>query len=280
MPNKNNDHQLRATVREQYGKIASTTGASCCAGGGCCTSSMSNAEALAKSIGYSSASLDDLPQGSNMGLSCGNPLAITSLQEGEIVLDLGSGGGFDVFQAGKMVGKAGRVIGVDMTAEMLSLARKNTVFYEKNTGLANVEFRLGEIENLPVADSSIDVVLSNCVINLSPDKPRVWSEIYRVLKKGGRIAISDLALLLPLPDSIVSSTAALVGCVAGASLVQEIQETLQELGFKQISLTPKKGYVQQMVAMNDGLYKEIVEALPQGKSLSDYIVNLDIAAEK
>ena len=280
MPNKNNDHQLRATVREQYGKIASTTGASCCAGGGCCTSSMSNAEALAKSIGYSSASLDDLPQGSNMGLSCGNPLAITSLQEGEIVLDLGSGGGFDVFQAGKMVGKAGRVIGVDMTAEMLSLARKNTVFYEKNTGLANVEFRLGEIENLPVADSSIDVVLSNCVINLSPDKPRVWSEIYRVLKKGGRIAISDLALLLPLPDSIVSSTAALVGCVAGASLVQEIQETLQELGFKQISLTPKKDYVQQMVAMNDGLYKEIVAALPQGKNLSDYIVSLDIAAEK
>ncbi len=210
--------KVRQAVREGYGKIAQKD-ADCCSGVSCCGSNTEDATLLAQHVGYSAEELAALPDGANLGLSCGNPTALASLKPGEVVLDLGAGGGFDVFIAARKVGSAGRAIGVDMTPEMLAKARKNIAAYRDRSGFENVEFRLGEIEHLPVADNSVDVVISNCVINLSPDKPQVWREIARVLKPGGRIAVSDLALLKPLPSAIAEMMEALIGCVAGAVLV-------------------------------------------------------------
>lgn len=221
-----------------------------------------------------------MPEGANMGLSCGNPTAIASLKPGEVVLDLGSGGGFDCFIAGPKVGSSGRVIGVDMTPEMLSKARRNIASYTSQTGLSNVEFRLGEIEHLPVVDASVDVVLSNCVLNLSPDKARVWREIARVLKPGGRVAVSDLALLLPLPEQVVSDVEALIGCVAGAVLVEETRRQAADAGLTEIVLTPKPAYIEAMTNWEDPLFRKIMDALPAGTKPSDYITSLDIAARK
>ena len=273
---KSND-QIRETVRTGYAAIA--TGQRSC----CCGSQRSNhadPARLAKAVGYDAESLAKLPEGANMGLSCGNPVAIAALREGQTVLDLGSGGGFDVFQAGEKVKTSGRVIGVDMTPEMLTRARKNIEHYRQRTGLDNVEFRLGEIEYLPVPDASVDVVLSNCVINLSPDKPQVWREILRVLKPGGKVSVSDLALLQPLPGNIREMAAALVGCVAGAVLVNETRTLLEEAGFTSIVLTPKPDYVRNMQDWNDPLYKQIAETLPPGAELADYVVSLSIEAMK
>src|SRR5215475_12079705 len=227
---------VHEAVRNNYAAIARANmpaaqeaqGDSCCAPS-CCSSAI-DVTTLATSIGYDATELSALPEGANMGLSCGNPTAIASLQPGEVVLDLGSGGGFDVFLAGPKVGPTGRVIGIDMTPDMLALARKNTATYHEVTGLENVEFRLGEIENLPVADASVDVVISNCVLNLSPDKPQVWREIARVLKPGGRVAVSDLALRRPLPDSVKTDIQSLIGCVAGAVLMEETRTMVEAAG--------------------------------------------------
>ena len=268
--------QVRDTVREGYAAIA-TGRSACCCGGSCGTSDPTR---LAEAIGYTPQSLASLPDGANMGLSCGNPVVIAALKEGQTVLDLGSGGGFDVFQAGQIVKAAGRVIGVDMTPEMLAKARKNIDFYQQSTGLDNVEFRLGEIEHLPVADGCVDVVLSNCVINLSPDKPQVWREVFRVLKPGGMVSVSDLALLQPLPEDIRQMAAALVGCVAGAALVEDTRAMLEAAGFSAIVLPPKPDYVRSMQSWNDPLYRQIAEALPKGEELADYIVSLSIEATK
>lgn len=268
---------VRDTVREGYAAIATGRSACCCGGGSCGTNDPTR---LAEAIGYTAQSLASLPDGANMGLSCGNPVAIAALKEGQTVLDLGSGGGFDVFQAGQIVKAAGLVIGVDMTPEMLGKARKNINFYQQNTGLDNVEFRLGEIEHLPVADNCIDVVLSNCVINLSPDKPQVWREVFRVLKPGGKVSVSDLALLQPLPENIREMAAALVGCVAGAALVEDTRAMLEAAGFAAIVLTPKPEYVRSMQNWNDPLYRQIAEALPKSEQLADYIVSLSIEATK
>src|SRR6266404_5285636 len=183
METETNAENVRQTVRDGYGKIAQKDNG-CCSGVSCCGSNVEDSTQLAQYVGYSSEELAALPEGANMGLSCGNPTAIASLKPGEVVLDLGAGGGFDVFIAARKVGSAGRAIGVDMTPEMLAKARKNIAAYRDRSGFENVEFRLGEIEHLPVADNSIDVVISNCVINLSPDKPQVWREISRVLKPG------------------------------------------------------------------------------------------------
>jgi ubiquinone/menaquinone biosynthesis C-methylase UbiE len=273
------NEQLRETVRAGYAAIATGQQSSCCGSSGCCGSPPDPVR-LAEAIGYDAASLANLPDGANMGLSCGNPVAIAALQEGQTVLDLGSGGGFDVFQAGEKVKASGRVIGVDMTPEMLAKARKNIRQYRQRTGLDNVEFRLGEIEYLPVADASIDAVLSNCVINLSPDKPQVWREIFRVLKPGGKVSVSDLALLKPIPGKIQEMAAALVGCVAGAMLVEETRAILEKNGFTSIVLTPKSDYVRNMLDWNDPLYKQIAETLPQGEEMADYIVSLSIEAHK
>jgi thioredoxin type arsenate reductase len=266
--------QIRETVREGYGNIAKTGGQCGCAS--CCGSGA--ADQVARAVGYSEAELATLPDGANMGLSCGNPTALASLKAGEAVLDLGSGGGFDVFIAGQKVGPTGRVIGVDMTPDMVSKARHGMAAYRKRTGLDNVEFRLGEIEHLPVADASVDVVISNCVLNLSPDKPQVWREIGRVLKPSGRVAISDLALLKPLPEEILSMIESLIGCVAGAVLVDETRAMAEAAGLVDIQLTPKSGYIDSMVDWNDPLYRKIIEHLPAGSKAGDYITSLDVAA--
>ncbi len=215
-----------------------------------------------------------------MGLSCGNPTAIASLQPGETVLDLGAGGGFDCFIAGAKVGPGGRVIGVDMTPDMVSLARRNAASYESQTGLRNVEFRLGEIEHLPVADATVDVVISNCVLNLSPDKPRVWREIARVLKPGGRVAVSDLVLLKPLPDAVRQDLEALVGCIAGAALADDLRQQASDAGLRSISMQAKPEYVDALTRWEDPLYRRIMDALPHGATPSDYVVSMDITAIK
>jgi arsenite methyltransferase len=284
-----NPDQLREKVRNGYARIArredrdnraSGSGGGCCGPSSCCGSSASSVDGFAESIGYSVEELASLPEGANLGLSCGNPTALASVRLGEIVLDLGSGGGFDVFLAGPKVGPTGRAVGVDMTPEMLARARRNTRAYTERTGLDNVEFRLGEIEHLPVADASVDVVISNCVINLSPDKPRVWSEIARVLKPGGRVAVSDLALLRPLPDRVRRRIEAWVGCVAGACLVEEIRGDLEAAGLTGIVLKEKPDYLKASQEMKDPVYQEIQTRLDGGAGLSDYVVSLDISAVK
>ncbi len=270
---------MRAAIREGYGKIAKS-GGSCCGSTPSSCGSAADPEQLARHVGYSVEELAALPEGTNMGLSCGNPNALASLRPGEVVLDLGSGGGFDVFIAGKKVEAAGRAIGVDMTAEMLAKARKNAESYRQTTGLDNVEFRLGEIEHLPVADTSVDAIISNCVINLSPDKPQVWLEMARVLKPSGRVAVSDLALLKPLPPAILKIVEALVGCVAGAVLVSETERMAKEAGLSDIVLNPKSGYIDGMVDWQDPLYQRIIAALPAGTKPGEYITSLEITARK
>jgi len=235
----------------------------------CCGMTEVDADALAKHIGYTAEELAALPGGANIGLSCGNPGAVAALKPGEVLLDLGSGAGFDAFVAAPKVGPTGRVIGVDMTAEMLAKARKNTTAYRDRTGLDNVEFRLGEIEHLPVADASVDIIISNCVINLSPDKPQVWREMARVLKPGGRVAVSDLALLQPLPAPVVEMVEALVGCVAGAALVSETERMARDAGLAEIRLNPKPGYVAAMMDGQDPLYQKIMKHLPTGSGPGD-----------
>ncbi|TWT45873.1 Demethylrebeccamycin-D-glucose O-methyltransferase [Phycisphaerae bacterium RAS1] len=284
---------VREKVREGYARIAeagawspeadsdaSPRSTGCCDGGGCCAPSPAGATGLAERIGYDPSDLAALPDGANLGLSCGNPTALASLRLGEVVLDLGSGGGFDCFIAGPKVGPAGRVIGVDMTPQMIGRARKNAAAYRERTGLDNVEFRLGEIEHLPVADASVDVVISNCVLNLSPDKPQVWREIARVLRPGGRAAVSDLALLRPLPQAVRQMVEALVGCVAGAVLVEETRRMMESAGLSDIRLTPKAIYVESLSELQDPLYRKIAEHLPAGAKLGEYVTSLDIGARK
>lgn len=287
------DH-FRGQVREGYAKIAQSGSWSaaqavpraqtgCCggsSGGGCCGPATLSPDQLAAAIGYSLGELAATPDGANMGLSCGNPTAIASLKSGEVVLDLGAGGGFDCFVAGPKVGATGRVIGVDMTPDMVTKARRNVASYTAQSGLSNVEFRLGEIEYLPVADASIDVVISNCVLNLSPDKPQVWREIARVLKPGGRVAVSDLALLRPLPESVKADIEALVGCVAGAVLVEESRAMAAAAGLSDIVLSPKPQYIDAMTDWQDPLYRKIMEQLPAGSKASEYVTSLDISARK
>jgi SAM-dependent methyltransferase len=221
---------IRTTVREGYGKIA-LTGGSCCSlpMAGCCGGGV-QAAAIGKSVGYSEEDLAAVPEGANLGLGCGNPVALASLREGETVVDLGSGAGFDAFLAARQVGPKGRVIGVDMTPEMLDRARGNA----RNGGYANVSFRLGEIEHLPVADREADVILSNCVINLSPDKEQVFREAFRVLRPGGRLLVSDIVLTRDLPEAVKESITAWIGCVAGAVVREEYLAAVSAAGFADV----------------------------------------------
>jgi arsenite methyltransferase len=274
------NQSVRDIVRQGYAAIAESGAAGCCAPSCCGGGGEDSATALAQAVGYDAAELNALPEGANMGLSCGNPTALASLAPGEVVLDLGSGGGFDVFIAGRKVGPDGRAIGVDMTPEMLGKARKNAQSYRERTGFDNVEFRLGEIEHLPVPDNSVDVVISNCVINLSPDKPQVWREIARVLKPGGRVAVSDLALRQALPPAIQEMVEALVGCIAGAVTIAENETMAQAAGLESVTLSEKPGFIEAMTEVNDPLYAQVVAALPEGTSAADFIVSLDIAARK
>lgn len=265
------DH-IRQEVRQGYAKIADNK----CS---CCGPKVS-ADELAKAIGYTEDDLANIPEDSNMGLSCGNPTALAKLKSGEVVLDLGSGGGFDVFIAARKVGPSGKAIGVDMTPEMLSKSRQAITAFTQKTGLENVQFRLGEIEHLPVADNSIDVVISNCVINLSPDKPQVWREIFRVLKPSGRACVSDLALTEELPAKVRKSVSALVGCIAGAVQLDETKKMIEDAGPTELQISIKKYNMDIMDNCNDSLYQAIHKLLPGGKKLSDYVVSADITTYK
>jgi len=256
--------QIRTSVREHYAGVATqgvqTGQAGCCAPAtGCCGA---NPEA-SLALGYTAEDLAQAPD-ANLGLGCGNPQAIAALKPGESVLDLGSGAGFDSFLAARQIGKTGRVIGVDMTPEMLAKARVNAEKLE----LSNVEFRLGEIERLPVADNQVDVILSNCVINLSPDKPAVFREAFRVLRRGGRLAISDVVATRTLPSALASDLAVLAGCVAGAALVDDLRQMLADAGFEQIRIDVKPGS------------REFVKDWFPGSGAEDYVASASIEAIK
>ncbi len=223
--------EIKKVVREAYAKIAKQ-GSSCCASVQSCCGSVDISQDISKKIGYTEEELISVPRGANLGLGCGNPVALASLKEGEVVLDLGSGAGFDCFLAAQRVAAKGKVIGVDMTPEMIEKAVENA----KKGGYENVEFMLGEIENLPVADNCIDVVISNCVINLSTDKSRVFAEAFRVLKPGGRLMISDIVLSRKIPDFIKNSVEVYIGCLSGAILKDEYIKTIKEAGFQDVKI--------------------------------------------
>jgi len=227
---------IKQLVKEGYGKIAQQ-GSSCCPTSSCCGNA-NLAKNISKTVGYSDEEMNTVPDGANLGLGCGNPVAIASLKIGDIVLDLGSGAGFDAFLVSKKVGKAGRVIGVDMTPEMVKKAGENA----QKGNYKNVEFRLGEIEKLPVEDNSIDVIISNCVINLSPEKQKVFEEAFRVLKPGGRLMVSDLVLVKELPDAIKESVEAYVGCLAGAIMKDEYLSFIKKSGFRDVEVVSQSNY--------------------------------------
>jgi SAM-dependent methyltransferase len=232
---------VREVVREKYGAIAVSGGQSCCGGDGdssCGCASAPDGDQVLAAIGYAASDAAAIPDGANLGLGCGNPLAYAAVQPGETVLDLGSGAGIDVFLAARETGPGGRVIGVDMTAAMIAKARDNA----RKVGATNVEFRLGEIEHLPLADASVDVVISNCVINLSPEKPQVFQEVLRVLKPGGRMLVSDLVLTRPLAPEQQRSIDCYVGCVAGASQKQEYLDLMTSAGFDQVTVVGENLY--------------------------------------
>jgi len=276
---------IRQAVRNRYGKIANAgsvvsgispgisccgdsgtaagnnSAASCCGGGSDVTS-----EQMSALMGYSKQDLTSVPEGANMGLGCGNPVALASLQAGETVVDLGSGGGFDCFLAAKQVGETGHIIGVDMTPDMLSKARANA----EKIQAKNVEFRLGEIEHLPVADNSVDIIMSNCVINLSPDKLSVYRDAYRILKPGGRLAISDIVALAPLPEEIQQNLALVSACVGGAATIDDTRDMLARVGFDNIKITPKDESREMISEWTSG----------DSKNAGDYVVSAYIEAVK
>ncbi len=259
---------IRTTVRERYGKIPGSAAAggttSCCTPSTGCCGPAAAPDRVAQDLGYSADDTAAVPEGSNFGLGCGNPTGIQSLAPGEVVLDLGSGAGFDAFLAARAVGPTGKVLGVDMTPEMLQQARANL----KKSGRTNVEFRLGEIENLPVADQSVDVILSNCVINLSPDKQRVFREAFRVLRPGGRLQISDIVALQPLPEDLRADLDLYAGCVAGAALVDDLRAMMRDAGFVDIAIEPKAA----LQATVDGWFP--------GRGVGGFVASADITARK
>lgn len=274
---KKDTEEIKQRVKEGYAKIA-RQGGSCCPGSSCCADARL-AKNISKTVGYSHAEMDAVPQGANLGLGCGNPVAIASLKEGDVVLDLGSGAGFDAFLAAQKVGETGRVIGVDMTPEMIKKAEENA----QKGNYTNVEFRLGEIEKLPVEDHLVDVIISNCVINLSPDKRSVFKEAFRVLKPGGRLMVSDLVLVKDLPDAIKESVAAYVGCLAGAVRKEDYLKFIEEAGFKDIKVLSQVDY--PVAAMsNDATGKAVmrdsgIEGIDL-KSIEHSVVSVKIRALK
>jgi len=244
--------KIKKDVREGYAKIAKQD-SSCCAPANSCCGNTDVTQDISKKIGYTEEEIGAVPEDANLGLGCGNPIALASLREGETVLDLGPGAGFDCFLAANKVGKNGKVIGVDMTPEMIEKARENA----KKGNYGNVEFKLGEIENLPVTDNAVDVVISNCVINLSPDKERVFMEAFRVLRPGGRLMISDIVLLKKLPDFIENSIEAYIGCLSGAILRDEYIEVIKEAGFHEVEIIEETSFPIEFMA-NDPTAKAII----------------------
>ena len=266
--NQKQADEIRQNVRNSYSEVAEANNDGGCCGveASCCGVSDDTAiNALVSTrLGYSQDDLDQVPEGADMGLGCGNPRAIASIQPGETVLDLGSGGGFDCFLAAAETGEKGTVIGVDMTPTMISKARNNA----DRGQYTQVEFRLGEIENLPVADNHVDVIISNCVINLSPDKKRVFQEAFRVLKTGGRLAISDVVASTELPDEVRNDLQLYSGCMAGASLIHELEDMLVEAGFESIRIAPKDES------------KEFIKDWAPGRGVEEYVVSATIEAIK
>ena len=259
------DHQRRI-VRDRYAQAATSPGCGCGTktDSGCCGSGVDDIEQMNRIMGYSAEELDSIVEGSNLGLGCGNPTAIGELKAGDVVLDLGSGGGFDCFLAAKKVGDNGRVIGVDMTPEMLGKARENAAKMDA----ANVEFRLGEIEHLPVADNTVDAIISNCVINLSPEKHLVFQDACRVLKPGGRLFVSDVVATAEMPESLREQAAMVTGCIAGAEHVDRIRCLLAEAGFHNITIELKT------------YSRELIESWFPQSGAENYVASADIVAEK
>lgn len=261
---------IRTSVRENYAKVAlklNSTQDCCTPAPSCCDPSENqniSIDEISKKMGYTQEELTSIPNGANMGLSCGNPQAIANLKPGEVVVDLGSGGGFDCFLAAPKVGKTGRVIGIDMTPEMISKARRNA----EKPGFEQVEFRLGEIEHMPVADNTAHIIISNCVINLSPNKAQVLNEAFRILKPGGRLAISDVVLTAALPESYLSDMNLYSGCISGAISIEEYEALLKEAGFTKISIEPKDES------------KEFIREWEPNYDLENYIVSAIIQAVK
>jgi SAM-dependent methyltransferase len=250
-----NRDEKRKIVRESYAKIAKQK-SSCCAPVTSCCGRTDPTQEISKKMGYTEEELKAVPKGANLGLGCGNPVALASLKEGETVLDLGSGAGLDCFLASGRVGHTGKIIGVDMTPEMVEKARENA----RKGNYANVEFRLGEIENLPVGDSSVDAVISNCVINLSPNKKRVFEEAFRALRPGGRLMVSDIVLLKELPDFVKNSIQAYVGCVSGAMLKDEYLKAVGEAGFQDVKVIDETAFPAELM-VSDPIAKEIIRKL-------------------
>jgi arsenite methyltransferase len=271
--------EIKKAVKDLYGKIA-VIESTCCSTTTCCgtTPQIDVAEGISRKLGYSAQEIQSVPAGSNLGLGCGNPTALAALNSGETVLDLGSGAGFDVFLAAQAVGKTGKVIGVDMTPEMIEKARRKA----EEGGYDNVEFRLGEIEELPVADESVDVVLSNCVINLAPDKGKVFRESYRVLKSGGRLMVSDIVLLKDLPEFIKSSVRALTGCIAGALKKEDYLDAIRSSGFADVRIVEESTYP---IGEDDALSKEIsqqlgIPAAVVQQATDHYVSSIKVFGEK
>ena len=264
-----NSHDLhRQNVRAAYAQVAnaSNEGGGCGESSGCCGVSDDAAinTLISSRLGYSQEDMDQVPSGADMGLGCGNPRAIAGLKSGEVVIDLGSGGGFDCFLASPEVGTSGHVIGIDMTPDMLSKARNNA----DKGNYSNVEFRLGEIEYLPVADDTADVIISNCVINLSPNKPQVFKEAYRVLKSGGRLAISDVVATIELPEEMRNDEALIAGCMGNASLIEDLEQYMNEAGFVDIRIQPKDES------------REFLKDWAPGRGVEDYVISATIEAIK
>lgn len=261
----NDKDEIREQIQRNYAKIVVKGSAGGCCNGGCsCNGTPMDVSESSIKIGYTEDDLSSVPSESNMGLGCGNPIAIAALKKGEIVLDLGSGGGFDCFLARRQVGETGYVVGVDMTPDMIKLARNNA----KKSGYTNVEFRLGEIEHLPVSDTSVDVIISNCVINLSLDKEQVFKEAYRVLKSDGRLSISDVVATAELPEQIRQDLTMMTGCIAGAEYVENIRTIMQNAGFKDIKLTPKDNS------------REILKSWVPDRNVEDFVASYIIEGTK
>ena len=271
-----NEQNVKEIVRNRYAKAAKTSG-SCCGSKSCC-SGPTDAN-VSKMVGYNQDELNQVPEGANLGLGCGNPTALASLKEGERVLDLGSGAGFDCFLAAKKVGDRGKVIGVDMTPEMLDKARKNAA----KGNYANVEFRLGEIENLPLADKSVDVIISNCVINLAPNKKRVFDEAFRVLVPNGRLMVSDIVLLKPLPKAIQENVEAYASCVAGAELKAKYLELIREAGFQEVKVLKEKVYPIDYIISEpetENVVKSLGLTFEAIKEAAESVVSVSVSATK
>lgn len=266
--------EVKKIVRKGYAEIAKK-GSSCCSSAPSCCGTTNLAQNISKTIGYTDEELKSVPEGANLGLGCGNPVALASLKKGDTVLDLGSGAGFDCFLAADRVGSKGKVIGVDMTPEMLDKARENA----RKGSYENVEFRLGEIENLPAADNSVDVIISNCVINLAPDKARVFKEAFRVLKPGGRLMVSDIVLLKELPDFIRKSVQAYIGCISGAVMKDEYLEAVKAAGFQKVRIVDETSFPIDCIT-DDPTAKAIIKIMkvPQKtvKGFADSVISIKV----